>query len=514
MSMKKMLAVVAAASLVAVAAPAFAANPFSDVPMNHWAYDAVEQMAAKGILEGYPNGTFKGNRAMTRYEIAQMVARMMANGVGGADADKLKALIVEFAPELEALGVKVDGFDGRLSKLEQGVGGWKIWGQMRFDFTSHDRENVFKWNTTDTSKPTLVDDAGKHGFNFNRARLFLHKDLSDNVSFEARWHGGKFDRYWVTAKDFLGANGLQFRAGAFYVDWEGPDNSYQSNHYWDDDALFLDGTVRGAELSYQRGGFELTGFAASDLGGGVYDATKGNEVYGARLRFEGQKFFVSANYVLFNGFGDDETEGKDDNGNKTGRFANWFNVKRTAADAHMKAYWFSLGIKPVNGLLLSGTYYKEDIEDTGYQGLVLTDDSPSAWKVALDVDQSVLKFTSLRGEFGKMDQGFYIQNGSGWTAGADTYNKTGMFMFEDTKFLKVSAIQNWGSKFATYERYAHYDMDNFGKAKEMQFGIHFKYTPNLQFMVDYTKYDGRLFGGVVVDDAEDKVVRFRTFLSF
>ncbi|MBQ9423543.1 MAG: S-layer homology domain-containing protein, partial [Pyramidobacter sp.] len=132
MSMKKMLAVAAAASLAA--APAFAANPFSDVPMNHWAYDAVEQMAAKGILEGYPNGTFKGNRAMTRYEIAQMVARMMAKGVGGADADQLQKLIDEFAPELEALGVKVDGFDGRLSKLEKGVGGWHISGEMQFDF--------------------------------------------------------------------------------------------------------------------------------------------------------------------------------------------------------------------------------------------------------------------------------------------------------------------------------------------------------------------------------------------
>ena len=125
MSMKKMLAVVAAASLVAVAAPAFAANPFSDVPMNHWAYDAVEQLAAKGILEGYPNGTFKGNRAMTRYEIAQMVARMMNAGVGGADADKLKALIVEFAPELEALGVKCEliPYDGAAESTAACLGG-------------------------------------------------------------------------------------------------------------------------------------------------------------------------------------------------------------------------------------------------------------------------------------------------------------------------------------------------------------------------------------------------------
>ena len=233
MSMKKMLAVVAAASLVAVAAPAFAANPFSDVPMNHWAYDAVEQMAAKGILEGYPNGTFKGNRAMTRYEIAQMVARMMANGVGGADADKLKALIVEFAPELEALGVKVDGFDGRLSALEKGVGGWRIWGQMRFDYASHkrgeDKEAAYKF---DAAEKNGIKALGKsdHGFNFNRARLFLHKDLSDNVSFEARWHKGQFDRYWVTAKDFLGAQGLTFKAGQFYLDFEGRDNLYKTNN--------------------------------------------------------------------------------------------------------------------------------------------------------------------------------------------------------------------------------------------------------------------------------------------
>ena len=91
MSMKKMLAVVAAVSLAA--APAFAANPFSDVPMNHWAYDAVEQLSAKGILEGYPNGTFKGNKSMTRYEIATMVARMMANG-GASGADLVRPLAV------------------------------------------------------------------------------------------------------------------------------------------------------------------------------------------------------------------------------------------------------------------------------------------------------------------------------------------------------------------------------------------------------------------------------------
>ncbi|MDR9771011.1 S-layer homology domain-containing protein [Acetomicrobium sp.] len=63
--MKKLLALVAVFALVAFAAPAFAANPFVDVPMNHWAYDAVSHLAAKGIIQGYPDGTYRGNQPMT-----------------------------------------------------------------------------------------------------------------------------------------------------------------------------------------------------------------------------------------------------------------------------------------------------------------------------------------------------------------------------------------------------------------------------------------------------------------
>lgn len=139
MSMKKMLAVAAAAALTA-AVPALAANPFSDVPVDHWAYGAVDQLAAKGVLDGYPHGGFMGNRAMSRYEIAKMVARVMDKGVDGDGADTLKALTAEFAPELEALGVKVDGFDSRLSALEKGLSGRKISGQMRFDYLNYDEK--------------------------------------------------------------------------------------------------------------------------------------------------------------------------------------------------------------------------------------------------------------------------------------------------------------------------------------------------------------------------------------
>ena len=55
--------------------PAFA-GPFSDVPSDHWAYDAVNNLKQKGIVVGYPDGTFGGDKLFTRYEMAMVVARM------------------------------------------------------------------------------------------------------------------------------------------------------------------------------------------------------------------------------------------------------------------------------------------------------------------------------------------------------------------------------------------------------------------------------------------------------
>ena len=98
--MKKSL-VLAMAMALGVTASAYAANPFSDVPAGHWAYDAVNKLAAAGVVDGYPDGTYGGDKLMTRYEMAQIVAKAMAKG---ANVDKLAA---EFADELDSLGVRV-----------------------------------------------------------------------------------------------------------------------------------------------------------------------------------------------------------------------------------------------------------------------------------------------------------------------------------------------------------------------------------------------------------------------
>ena len=138
--MKKSL-VLAMAMALGVTASAYAANPFSDVPAGHWAYDSVNKLAAAGIVDGYGNGTFGGDRLMTRYEMAQIVAKAMAKG---ANVDRLAA---EFADELDSLGVRV-------AALEKKSDNVKINAQIRAHYQSYDKGHSGEWDkkTNATSK--------------------------------------------------------------------------------------------------------------------------------------------------------------------------------------------------------------------------------------------------------------------------------------------------------------------------------------------------------------------------
>jgi S-layer family protein len=138
--------VVAAVVMFAMVAPAFA-QPFADVPTNHWAYDAIAELAAKGLVEGYPDGTFKGDRAMTRYEMAMVVARLLARiesiqipaaapapQVTRADLEALQRLINEFRAELAALGVRVTAIEEELNAIKARLDNVRITGRYRFRY--------------------------------------------------------------------------------------------------------------------------------------------------------------------------------------------------------------------------------------------------------------------------------------------------------------------------------------------------------------------------------------------
>lgn len=153
--MKKSL-VLAMAMALGVTASAYAANPFSDVPAGHWAYDNISKLAAAGVIEGYGDDTFRGDRLMTRYEMAQIVAKAMAKG---ANVDRLAA---EFADELDALGVRV-------AALEKKSDNMKITGQIRYSYKSlkEEKPGAADWKNSNASLRTRLIFTGKVNDNWN-----------------------------------------------------------------------------------------------------------------------------------------------------------------------------------------------------------------------------------------------------------------------------------------------------------------------------------------------------------
>ena len=209
--MKKFAAVVAVAVLFAFAAPVFAAtNPFMDVPMNHWAYDAIGQLAAHGILSGYPDGTYKGKQPTTRYEMASALARALAvvdmTKASKQDVEMLKKLVVEFKDELDALGVKVDGLDKRVAVLEDRLGGWRIHGQLRLDIENRDNDAPESDGSSTVS----------------RARIWFEREFGDEenpMKFVGRLNslGAVWDRFYAEIPFFWDS---KLTAGRFVWDME------------------------------------------------------------------------------------------------------------------------------------------------------------------------------------------------------------------------------------------------------------------------------------------------------
>ena len=126
--------------MLAMALPAVA-GPFTDVPTDHWAYDAIDKLQAEGFVEGYPDGTFRGNRSFTRYEMAMVVARIwdrlvseleniptpdMDDYVTNAEfqdaLDMIYDLLDEFGDQLDDHEMRIGDLEGRMSSAEDRIG--------------------------------------------------------------------------------------------------------------------------------------------------------------------------------------------------------------------------------------------------------------------------------------------------------------------------------------------------------------------------------------------------------
>ncbi|MBR1494673.1 MAG: S-layer homology domain-containing protein [Acidaminococcaceae bacterium] len=258
--MKKSL-VLAMAMALGVTASAYAANPFSDVPAGHWAYDSISKLAAAGIIEGYGDDTFRGDRLMTRYEMAQIVAKALAKG---ANVDKLAA---EFADELDALGVRV-------AALEKKSDNVKITGEVRYSY-SH---NKYLGEKTTASKL--------------RTRLWFTGKVNDNWTYRARLQNVQSFNHNYKGEDdevLLNRAYLTGRLGGTKVD--------AGRHaLWIGDGNVYDGSFDGIAVKYgdkiRVGGF---------YGKAIDDNLGGNKkTYGVNLGADlGKKVKLDLEYSKF-----------------------------------------------------------------------------------------------------------------------------------------------------------------------------------------------------------------------
>ena len=251
---------------------AFAANPFSDVPANHWAYGAVSKLAQEGVIDGYGNGRYLGNSNITRYEMAQIVAKAMANMDKASSASRvqIEKLAAEYADELDSLGVRV-------AKLEKNSDNVKITGEVRISHYAYDKKGSRDKSPFRTRLWVngQINDSWKYVGMIQDDK----NDLSDNGN------QGKFElkRAWVEGK--VGAIGV--KAGRF--------------NYTPVYGITMDADTEGIKLDYKTGDFKFEVFAIRpDFSNDELKGSGNNQVFGAQVGWDNGKWDITGAYYHTN----------------------------------------------------------------------------------------------------------------------------------------------------------------------------------------------------------------------
>ncbi|MDO8684246.1 MAG: S-layer homology domain-containing protein [Armatimonadota bacterium] len=343
--MNKALCAIGLIVVMLLASPVLAQGPFTDVPTDHWAYDAVDQLVKDGIIVGYPDGTFGGQRAMTRFEFAQAVARaipvivsMVPGGPGGvsvtpeqlkaletrvetlekapksdltkADLDAIRKLSEEFRDELAALGVDVDALkrdvadlNRRVTAIEQQLERVKITGvATTFGFGD------------DTDSGTVIDrdEQELNGDSDLLENLFVGRDfdlgivgkVADKAIVTVDINAGNYLNYIGFVDDYVGGTRLTSAEDAFFP------------YYMNVEAPLLGGSITVGRLPIQWGPYVLrkidvdsyTVNAKTDSGDYPVDGIKGAWKFGG-VGLEAVAAKVNDNDFLFNGLTSQPTAG-------------------------------------------------------------------------------------------------------------------------------------------------------------------------------------------------------------
>ena len=273
--MKKILAIAAVAALTA-GVSAYAANPFSDVTPDDWAYQAVSDLSDQGVVEGYPDGTFKGERNMTRYELAQIIARLMAkedqlNAEQRATLDKLAG---EYADELANLGVRVGNLEKKVGNIY-----WSGDARMRY------RDNSVGNDTWD-----------------GRMRINVKGQVNDTTTVNGRLtYNMNFKDSTKDSGVYMDTLNVKHQFGDFAVTLGRYANNFGNEYSW----RFGDShNFDGAELSYAKDAFNAkVGFGQWDTDYTVDQkaAMDDQDAFYAKAGYDFNFAKLGVDYVKFQG---------------------------------------------------------------------------------------------------------------------------------------------------------------------------------------------------------------------
>ena len=271
--MKSKVLAALAATMAVGATCAFAANPFVDVPSDSWAYKSVVELADAGVIQGVDGQYFQGNRNITRYEAAEMVAKAMAH-MDKASVEQralINKLADEYADELNNLGVRV-------SALENRVGNVKLTGDARIRYIHQSEGDRVK----DTSKQPSVKVGDKYVVNKEKKN-----DNSWDYRIRIRANAQVNDRTQVVYG--ISTNNISFADNhtASSGDLDNGDNIFTDRAYVDYNFGGNNWDLKVGRYEYDMGGDRGYGF----LFGDTFD--------GAQLKYQNDKFAATAGYGKF-----------------------------------------------------------------------------------------------------------------------------------------------------------------------------------------------------------------------
>ena len=403
---KTALLALAFAALSATAFAADGADSFSDVPKDHWSYEALDYLAKNGVIEGYADGTFQGNRTMSRYEMAAITARaMQASNLDIGARSVLEKLEKEYGSELATLRAQVEQNTEDIRKNREAIERFKVHGFVR---TQYDYDKNTDADTLDRGANRFYMDLrldmkvndiwtvkaqSETNRHYNNGHLRGENAMNENVQQTWSGHDGNFQRIWVEAQQ----DGRWLNLGRA---WRGL--GFQNVLFGNESDGFQFGIpIKGTNLT-------ASGFWMASTGAGNKESLYGVGLWGA----VGHNFDINVAYARSSlGKNESYTSGLIDHYEVNPMTNIVFPVYRNNDRTNMRSYGYvvSAATNVAKNVRVIGDYVQTDADEQNKS-------------VALRLNYKGTKLDDV-GSFGVYAR--YVRYGAnGWLAGDDEWGST------------------------------------------------------------------------------------------